>query len=510
MLCLWESRRFSIEMKGKTMAAITKRSNDYSRWYQDVIQAAELAENSPVKGCMVIRPNGYAIWENIQRVLDDKFKELGHVNAYFPLLIPKSFLAKEAQHVEGFAKECAIVTHTRLKQVTVGGKVSVIPDPESKLEEEYIIRPTSETVIWDAYRKWIQSYRDLPLLINQWANVMRWEMRTRMFLRTTEFLWQEGHTAHATAKEGREETLQMLEVYRWFAEDILAMPVTTGVKTENERFAGAVETFSIEAMMQDNKALQAATSHDLGQNFSKAFDVKYQDAEGKVEHVWATSWGMSTRIIGALIMTHSDDDGLILPPRIAGTKAVIVPIWRNDEEMNAVLEAANKLAAELRPEIGAVHVDKRDNMRPGWKYAEWERKGVPLRLEIGPRDLADSQVMMAARHDRKKQPVKFEVLVEAVKGELDRIQKDLYDRAVQRRTDNTHTVDSWDDFLALFRGAGGFAHCHWCGEGDCEKTIQEKTKVTIRNIPFQRDESTGNCVHCGKTSIGRVIFSQSY
>jgi prolyl-tRNA synthetase len=492
------------------MSQITKRSEDYSRWYQDVIQAAELAENSPVRGCMVIRPNGYAIWENIQRTLDDKFKELGHVNAYFPLLIPKSFLAKEAEHVDGFAKECAIVTHHRLKQVTVNGKVDLIPDPESKLEEEYIIRPTSETVIWDQYRKWIQSYRDLPLLINQWANVMRWEMRTRMFLRTTEFLWQEGHTAHATAEEGRQETLQMLEVYRWFAEDILAMPVITGPKTANERFAGAVETFSIEAMMQDRKALQAATSHDLGQNFAKAFDVKYQNAEGKVEHVWATSWGMSTRIIGALIMTHSDDDGLILPPRIAGTKAVIIPIWRKDEEMVEVVAAAEKIAAELRPVIGPVHVDKRDKMRPGWKYAEWERKGVPLRLEIGPRDLNDEQVMMAARHDRNKQAVKFTDLASAVPAELDRIQQDLFDRAKQRMVEATVEIETWDEFIQLYEGDGGFAHCHWCGDGECEKTIQEKTKVTIRNIPFKRDESEGVCIHCGEKSIGRVLFAQSY
>jgi len=489
---------------------ITKRSQDYNRWYQDVIAAAELAENSPVRGCMVIRPNGYAIWENIQRVLDDKFKELGHVNAYFPLLIPKSFLAKEAEHVEGFAKECAIVTHHRLKQVTVDGKVTVIPDPESKLEEEYIIRPTSETVIWDQYRKWIQSYRDLPILINQWANVVRWEMRTRMFLRTTEFLWQEGHTAHATAEEGRAETLQMLEVYRWFAEEILAMPVIVGTKTANERFAGAVETYSIEAMMQDHKALQAATSHDLGQNFAKAFDVKYQDAAGKVEYVWATSWGMSTRIVGALIMTHSDDDGLILPPRIAGTKAVIVPIWRNDEEMAQVVPAAEKLAAELRPVIGAVHVDKRDNMRPGWKYGEWERKGVPLRLEIGPRDLAAGKVVMAARHDRAKNAVGFADLGTAVPAELERIQHDLLERALQRRREATRDIDTWDEFVALFRGEGGFAHCHWCGDGDCEKAIQEQTKVTIRNVPFDRDESVGKCVHCGKPSQGRVLFSQSY
>ena len=492
------------------MAEITKRADDYSRWYQDVIAAAELAENSPVRGCMVIRPNGYAIWENIQRTLDDKFKELGHVNAYFPLLIPKSFLAKEAQHVEGFAKECAIVTHHRLKQVTIDGKVTVIPDPESKLDEEYIIRPTSETIIWDSYRKWIQSYRDLPILINQWANVMRWEMRTRMFLRTTEFLWQEGHTAHATKEEGREETLQMLEVYRWFAEDILAMPVICGAKTESERFAGAQETYSIEGMMQDNKALQAATSHDLGQNFAKAFDVKYQDAEGKVEYVWATSWGMSTRIMGALIMTHSDDNGLILPPRIARTKVVIVPIWKSDEEMAQVCEAADKIADELRPIIGGVHVDKRDKMRPGWKYGEWERKGVPVRLELGPRDLAGQQVMMAARHDRKKEPVGFAQLGEAVTAELERIQTDLYAIALKRRADATIELNTWDEFTKLYEGDGGFAHCHWCGDGDCEKTIQDKTKVTIRNIPFERDETPGECIHCGKKSIGRVLFAQSY
>ncbi len=493
------------------MAEITKRSEDYSRWYQDVIRAAELADNSPVRGCMVIRPNGYAIWENIQRTLDDKFKELGHVNAYFPLLIPKSFLAKEAEHVEGFAKECAIVTHHRLKQVERDGKVDVVPDPESKLEEEYIIRPTSETVIWDMYRKWIQSYRDLPILINQWANVMRWEMRTRMFLRTTEFLWQEGHTAHATAEEGRQETLQMLEVYRWFAEDVLAMPVVPGVKTANERFAGAVETFSIEAMMQDRKALQAATSHDLGQNFAKAFDVKYQNAEGQVDHVWATSWGMSTRIVGSLIMTHSDDDGLVLPPRIAGTKAVIVPIWKNDDEKAAVCEAASALAAELRPVVGPVHVDDRDNLRPGWKYSEWERKGVPLRLEIGPRDLAQQTAMLKARHDRAKNIVPFAEIVTGVQAELDRIQRDLYDRAKQRLADNTHVVDTWDDFIDLFENrGGGFAHCHWCGDGACEQTVQDKTKVTIRNIPFDRDETAGQCVHCGKPSIGRVVFAQGY
>jgi prolyl-tRNA synthetase len=492
------------------MAEITKRSEDYSRWYLDVIREAELADNSPVRGCMVIRPNGYAIWENVQSILDARFKELGHVNAYFPLLIPKSFLAKEAEHVEGFAKECAIVTHHRLKQVTENGKVTVVPDPESKLEEEYVIRPTSETVIWDMYRKWIQSYRDLPILINQWANVVRWELRTRMFLRTTEFLWQEGHTAHATAQEGRAETLQMLEVYRWFAEDILALPVVPGVKTASERFAGAVETFSIEAMMQDNKALQAATSHDLGQNFARAFDVKFQDQDGKVNLVWATSWGMSTRIIGALVMAHSDDDGLVLPPRIAGTKAVIVPIWKNDDEKAATCAAAHRIAADLRKSVGPVVVDDRDNLRPGTKYGEWERKGVPLRLEIGPRDLDQQTVMLKARHDRAKTIAPMTDIVTAVVTELDRIQADLYARALARRAAATHVIDTWADFEALYAGEGGFAESHWCGDAACEKAIQEKLAVTIRNLPFGRDETPGACVHCGKPSLGRVVFAQSY
>jgi len=386
----------------------------------------------------------------------------------------------------------------------------VVPDPDSKLDEEYVIRPTSETIIWDMYRKWIQSYRDLPLLINQWANVMRWEMRTRLFLGTTEFLWQEGHTAHATAEEGRKETLDILEVYRWFAEEVLAMPVISGLKTESERFAGAVETYSIEALMQDNRALQAATSHDLGQNFAKAFDVTFQDAEGKRDHVWATSWGMSTRTIGGLIMTHSDDNGLVLPPRIAGWKAAVVPIWKNDEEKAQVLEVANRVAADLKPALGPIIVDDRDKMRPGWKYAEWERKGVPLRLEIGPRDVASGQVMLAARHDRKKQPVPLDGLLETVQKELDRIQTDLFENAVKRREDATHTIDSWDDFLALYDGAGGYAHCHWCGDAACEAQIQEETKVTIRNIPLDQEAESGTCVRCGKPSTGRVAFAQAY
>jgi len=492
------------------MAEITKRSEDYSRWYQDVIQAAELADHSPTRGCMVIRPNGYAIWENIQSILDEKFKELGHVNAYFPLLIPKSFLAREAEHVEGFAKECAIVTHHRLKTVEINGKTTLIPDPESKLEEEYIIRPTSETMIWDMYRKWIQSYRDLPLLINQWANVMRWEMRTRLFLRTTEFLWQEGHTAHATAAESRAEALQMLEVYRWFAEEMLAMPVITGVKTENERFAGAVETYSIEAMMQDNKALQAATSHDLGQNFARAFDVTFQDREGTMNHVWATSWGMSTRVIGGVIMSHSDDDGLVLPPRIAGTKAVIVPIWKNDEQKSTTSEVAHQLAAELQSVAGRVIVDDRDQMRPGWKYAEWEQKGVPVRIEIGPRDIASGQCMFASRHDRQKQPVPLANAPQMLAQEFDRIQADLFARAQQRLAQNTQVIDKWDDFVALFEGPGGFAMCHWCGDGEVEQQIQQETGATIRNIPMARDESPGKCIRTGRPSPGRVVFAQAY
>jgi prolyl-tRNA synthetase len=492
------------------MADITKRSEDYSRWYQDVIAAAELAENSPVRGCMVIRPNGYAIWESMQRQLDDRFKELGHVNAYFPLLIPKSFLAKEAQHVEGFAKECAIVTHSRLMTVVRDGKVSVEPDPASKLEEELIIRPTSETVIWNQYRKWIMSYRDLPLLINQWANVMRWEMRTRLFLRTTEFLWQEGHTAHATAEEARAETLQMLECYRWFAEDILAMPVVCGAKTPRERFAGAVETFSIEAMMQDNKALQAGTSHDLGQNFAKAFDVKFQDAAGGQDYVWATSWGASTRLIGALIMCHSDDHGLVLPPRIAQRKVVIVPIWRNDDERALVMAKAAELRAALRPAAGLVHIDDRDNMRPGWKYGEWERKGMPIRIELGPRDVAEDKCVLVTRHDGQKFPTPLAGLAEAVAGHLERMQSELYAAAVARREANTHRLETWEEFLALYNGAGGFAYCHHCGQDDCEAAIQDETKVTIRNIPIGTPDESGGCIRCGQPSGRRVLFAQSY
>ncbi len=492
------------------MPEITKRTVDYSRWYTDVIAAAELADHSPVRGCMVIRPNGYALWENIQQTLDRRFKELGHQNAYFPLLIPKSFLAREAEHVEGFAKECAIVTHSRLKTATTDGKVSVVPDPDSRLDEELIIRPTSETVIWDMYRKWIQSYRDLPLLINQWANIVRWEMRTRLFLRTAEFLWQEGHTAHATAAEGRAETLQMLEVYRWFAEEHMALPVIPGAKTENERFAGAVETYSIEGMMQDRKALQAATSHDLGQNFARAFDVTFQDAEGKRDYVWATSWGMSTRTIGALIMAHSDDAGLVLPPRLAPRKAVIVPIWKGADDMALTVEAGRRLAEALRPTAGPVTVDDRDTLRPGGKYVEWEQRGVPVRIEIGPRDVAAGQAVLVARHDRRKTPVPLAGAARALQDELERIQRELFAAALARREAATYRVDGWDDFRALFEGEGGFAWCHWCGDGACEKLVQEETKATIRNIPLGREPERGACVRCGRPSEGRVVFALAY
>ncbi|MBU0743528.1 proline--tRNA ligase [bacterium] len=492
------------------MADICTRSEDYSRWYQDVIQQAELAEASPVRGCMVIRPNGYAIWETMQRILDDRFKELGHVNAYFPLLIPKSFLAKEAEHVEGFAKECAIVTHSRLRSVIKDGKPSLEPDPASKLEEELIIRPTSETVIWNQYRKWIMSYRDLPLLINQWANVMRWEMRTRLFLRTTEFLWQEGHTAHATAAEAREETLRMLECYRWFAEDVMAMPVVVGAKTPRERFAGAKETYSIEAMMQDNKALQSGTSHDLGQNFAKAFDVKFQDQDGVQDYVWATSWGVSTRLIGGLIMCHSDDKGLVVPPRVAQRKVVIVPIWRKDEEKAVVLEKAAELRDGLRPVAGMVHVDDRDNMRPGWKYGEWERKGVPIRIELGPRDVQNDACVLVTRHDGEKHTVPLAGLPQAVTEHLERMQREMFDAAAERLRKNTHRLDTWDEFTALYTNEGGFAHCHHCGAGKCEEAIQDETKVTIRNIPLDAKDEEGACIRCGKPSHKRVLFAQSY
>ncbi len=484
---------------------ITDRSEDYSQWYQDVIREAKLADHSPVRGCMVIRPNGYALWENMKQALDEMFKETGHENAYFPLFIPKSFLSKEAQHVEGFAKECAVVTHSRLKSVEGGVEV----DPESRLEEELIVRPTSETIIWDAYRNWIQSYRDLPILINQWANVVRWEMRTRLFLRTMEFLWQEGHTAHATKEEAIEETERMLEVYRTFAEEYMAMPVKTGIKTASERFAGAVETYCIETLLQDNKALQAGTSHFLGQNFAKAFDVKFQSSEGSHEYVWATSWGVSTRLVGGLIMTHSDDQGLVIPPRLAPTQVVIVPIWKSDEQQKNVLEYCDTIIKELKGLDIRVKLDDRENYNPGWKFAEHEAAGIPLRIAVGPRDLENHNVELARRDTLEKNIVDRDGLGERIEKTLKQIQQDLYDSAQQRIEANTHTVDSYEEFKEVIEEKGGFVYAHWDGTEETEEKIKEETKATIRCIPLSESEE-GKCMVTGKPSKQKVLFARSY
>ncbi|NOX37219.1 MAG: proline--tRNA ligase [Calditrichaeota bacterium] len=470
---------------------ITPRSEDYSRWYTDVVLQARLADYSPVKGCMVIRPNGYAIWEKIQQVLDKKFKETGHVNAYFPLFIPESFMKKEAEHVEGFAPECAVVTHG-------GGE---------ELEEPLYVRPTSETIIWSMYKKWIMSYRDLPILINQWANVVRWEMRTRLFLRTTEFLWQEGHTAHATEEEAEEEARRILEIYRSFAEDYMAMPVITGQKTENEKFAGAVRTYSIEAMMQDKKALQAGTSHYLGENFARAFDVKFQDKDGQVKYVHATSWGVSTRLIGALIMTHGDDQGLIIPPRIAPTQLVIVPIWQ-ESTRTKVLEFSERVYRQLKEKFD-VKLDDRDQYKPGYKFTEWEIQGIPIRVEIGPRDVDANQVVLVRRDTREKIPVGLDRLMEEAEKLLDTIQKSLFERALKMRKENTFRVDDYREFQDVLE-KGAFLESHWCGNTECELKIKEETKATIRNIPFDREEETGKCIYCGQPSTGRVVFARAY
>ncbi|MEX0845838.1 MAG: proline--tRNA ligase, partial [Balneolaceae bacterium] len=484
---------------------ITSQEKDYSQWYLDVIREAKLAEHSPVRGSMVIRPNGMALWENMRDALDQMFKDTGHENAYFPLFIPKSFLSKEAQHVEGFAKECAVVTHSRLMSVDGGVEV----DPDSKLEEELIVRPTSETIIWDTYRGWIQSYRDLPILVNQWANVVRWEMRTRLFLRTMEFLWQEGHTAHATKEEAEEETLQMLEVYRTFAEDFMAMPVIKGVKTESERFAGAVETYCIEALMQDGKALQAGTSHFLGQNFAKAFDVKFQDKDGEHKSVWATSWGVSTRLIGGLIMTHSDDQGLVLPPKLAPTQVVIVPIYRSDEQREAVLEYADTIFDELKALGVRIKVDDRDNYNPGYKFAEHEATGIPLRIAVGPRDLENNNVELARRDTLEKNIESRDGIGERVRKLLDDIQVELFDKAKKRRTENTSEVDSYDDFKKVIDEKGGFVWAHWDGTPETEEKIKEETKATIRLIPLEEGEE-GKCMVTGKPSKQKVLFAISY
>ncbi|MGL4598713.1 MAG: proline--tRNA ligase [Bacteroidia bacterium] len=487
---------------------LASRSEDYAQWYQDLVIKADLAEHSAVKGCMVIKPYGYSIWEKMQAALDKMFKDTGHSNAYFPLFIPKSFLELEEGHAEGFAKECAVVTHYRLKaDPSRPGKLMV--DPDSKLTDELIVRPTSETIIWNTYKGWIQSYRDLPLLINQWANVVRWEMRTRLFLRTTEFLWQEGHTAHATREEAIIETEKMLDVYADFAENWLAVPVIKGIKTANERFAGAVETYCIEALMQDGKALQAGTSHFLGQNFAKAFDVKFTSKEGKLDHVWATSWGVSTRLMGALIMSHSDDNGLVLPPKLAPIQVVIVPIFKTEEEHQAIIARADELVKSLRAKGVSVKFDDRDTHRPGWKFAEYEMRGVPIRLGIGPKDLEKGAVELARRDTMEKSSVSFDGLEDRIVQLLDEIQQNLYARALARRTETSHQVDTWAEFEAAL-DKGGFVYAHWDGTSETEQHIKEKTKATIRCIPLGNPKENGVCILSGKPSSQRVVFARAY
>ncbi|TAG52565.1 MAG: proline--tRNA ligase [Runella slithyformis] len=488
--------------------AIPSRNENYSEWYNELVKAANLAENSAVRGCMVIKPYGFSIWEKMQRALDDMFKETGHENAYFPLFIPKSFLSKEANHVEGFAKECAVVTHYRLKNDPNGG--GVIVDPDAKLEEELIIRPTSETLIWSTYKNWIQSYRDLPLLVNQWANVVRWEMRTRIFLRTAEFLWQEGHTAHATANEAMAETRQMLEIYARFAEEWMAMPVIKGYKTANGRFAGAEETLCIEAMMQDGKALQAGTSHFLGQNFAKAFDVKFQTKEGGLEHVWGTSWGVSTRLMGALIMAHSDDAGLVLPPKLAPIQVVIVPIYRSDEQLAQISEKVQEIVAALRKKGISVKYDNSDANKPGWKFAEYELRGVPVRLAMGGRDLENGTIELARRDTKTKETVEVAGIAERIEALLDEIQQNIYQKALDLREANTHRVDSYDAFKQILDDKGGFILAHWDGTPETEERIKEETKATIRCIPYNAPQENGQCILTGKPSTQRVLFARAY
>jgi len=498
-------KKFNLDKMSK---GLPKRSEDYSAWYNELVKRADLAENSPVRGCMVIKPYGYSIWEKMQNQLDKMFKETGHTNAYFPLFIPKSFLSKEASHVEGFAKECAVVTHYRLKNDPNGG--GVIVDPEAKLEEELIVRPTSETVIWSTYKNWIQSYRDLPLLVNQWANVVRWEMRTRLFLRTTEFLWQEGHTAHATKQEAVEEAETMLKVYAEFAETFMALPVLKGVKTPNERFAGAVETYCIEALMQDGKALQAGTSHFLGQNFAQAFDVKFAAKDGKLDFVWGTSWGVSTRLMGALIMAHSDDEGLVLPPNLAPIQVVIVPIFKGEEQLTKISEKAQAIKKSLEAKGISVKFDNRDTQSPGWKFAEYELKGVPLRVAIGPRDLENGTVEIARRDTKTKQVEKMEGIDIIVEDLLKEIQTNVYQKALTFRENNTTKVDSYEEFKKLLDDKGGFFLAHWDGTSETEEKIKEETKATIRCIPLNLEAEAGKCMVTGKPSSQRVVFARAY
>ena len=486
-----------------------QRSENYSEWYNELVVRADLAENSSVRGCMVIKPYGYAIWEKMQSIMDKMFKETGHQNAYFPLFIPKSFFEKEAEHVEGFAKECAVVTHHRLKPKR-DGSAGLEPDPDARLEEELIVRPTSETIIWDTYKRWIKSYRDLPILCNQWANVVRWEMRTRMFLRTAEFLWQEGHTAHATSEEAETEARRMLGVYADFAEQFMAVPVVRGVKSPNERFAGAVETYCIEAMMQDGKALQAGTSHFLGQNFAKAFDVKFLSKENKLEYVWATSWGVSTRLMGALIMTHSDDDGLVLPPKLAPIQVAIIPIFKTEEQFDQINQEVAKIQKTLSEKGISFKYDDRREYKPGWKFHEYEFKGVPIRITMGARDLAEGKCELARRDTMEKELIDVERIAEVIEQRLEDIQKNLYDRALKFRIDNTRKADTWEEFKEILETEGGFISAHWDGTPETEEKIKELTKATIRCIPFDSPEEEGKCIYSGKPSHRRVIFAKAY
>jgi prolyl-tRNA synthetase len=488
---------------------ITKREQDYSKWYNDIVIEADLADHSAVRGCMVIKPTGYAIWEKMQQALDKMFKDTGHVNAYFPLFIPKSLFEAEEKNAEGFAKECAVVTHYRLK-TDPNNKTKLIVDPDAKLEEELIVRPTSEAIIWNTYKGWIESYRDLPLLINQWANVVRWEMRTRLFLRTAEFLWQEGHTAHATKEEAIAETKQMLDVYADFVENWMAVPVVKGVKTANERFAGADDTYCIEALMQDGKALQAGTSHFLGQNFAKAFDVKFTNKEGKLDHVWATSWGVSTRLMGALIMSHSDDNGLVIPPKLAPTQVVMVPIYKGEEGLAKVSAVAQDIREKLQAKNISVKYDDRDTQRPGWKFAEYELKGIPLRITLGERDLANGTIEVARRDTLTKEVIQLADVEAYVVKNLEDMQKNLYNRALERMNNSTYKVDTFEAFKKALDETPGFILAHWDGTPETEEKIKEETKATIRCIPLNAPEEAGNCIYSGKPSKGRVLFARAY
>lgn len=488
---------------------ITSRATDYAQWYNDLVIKGELADYSAVRGCMIIKPYGFALWENMRDALDRMFKETGHVNAYFPLFVPKSLFEAEEKNAEGFAKECAVVTHYRLK-TDPAQKGKLIVDPEAKLEEELVIRPTSEAIIWNTYKNWIQSYRDLPILVNQWANVVRWEMRTRLFLRTTEFLWQEGHTAHATQEEAVAETRQMLDVYADFVENWMALPVIKGIKTPNERFAGAVDTYCIEALMQDGKALQAGTSHFLGQNFAKAFDVKFSDKENKLEYVWATSWGVSTRLVGALVMAHSDDQGLILPPKIAPVQVVIVPIYKGDEQKAMITKKVNEIISQFKAAGIRVKYDDNENARPGWKFAEYEMKGVPVRMAIGARDLEKNEVEVARRDTKEKRMLSVDGIAEYISVLLGEIQTAMFDKAKDFREANIRKADSWDEFVQILDNEGGFIAAHWDGTSETEETIKEKTKATIRCIPIDNPQEEGKCILTGKPSSQRVLFARAY